>query len=381
MTNDLNITGQFNIGETTEQTGGSEGFDVINSKLEPPEVLPEEQPEEPGDGDFPENSPAGEEPDGPVPTNELEMAGYLVRHCRDCSLGWTRTNAVPGDGPMDAEIMIIAEGPGKNEDQQGLPFVGAAGKFLDELLPMAGLSRDQVFITNVIKCRAPENRDPQPEEVEACSRHLHRQIKIINPRLIIALGKFSLGSHATITTRLGGPIRAQGSWSIMGGLGKHIAILAPQFDWALVSLTLRWNDLETVAKSARKLAVNATSKKHVALIPHIQEQAVTTMNQRESGKLMNLMSVREPSDLPSKLGVATLMVTRGARGRTVYQANGERWDAPTVPVPQGADFIGAGDAATAGLVYSQPMGLDLNETVDRFITRLLQRNADAFQKP
>ncbi len=197
MTNDLNITGQFNIDETTEQTGGSEEFEVINSKPEPPGALPEEQPEEqpeePGDGDSPENSPTGAEPDGPVPTNELEMAGYLVRHCRNCSLGWTRTNAVPGDGPMDAEVMIVAEGPGKNEDQQGLPFVGAAGKFLDELLPMAGLSRDQVFITNVIKCRAPDNRDPQPEEVKACSRHLYRQIKIINPRLIIALGKFSLG--------------------------------------------------------------------------------------------------------------------------------------------------------------------------------------------
>ena len=129
----------------------------------------------------------------PVPTNAIELAGYLVRHCQACPLGQTRTHAVPGDGPQDAQVMFIAEGPGRKEDEEGHPFIGAAGKFLDELLPMAGLSRDRIFITNMIKCRAPNNRDPEPEEMAACSRHLDRQITIINPKLIIALGKFSLG--------------------------------------------------------------------------------------------------------------------------------------------------------------------------------------------
>ena len=129
----------------------------------------------------------------PVPTNMIEVAAHLIRECRDCPLGLTRTNAVPGEGPPNAQIMMIAEGPGQNEDRQGKPFMGAAGKFLDELLPTAGLTRDDVFITNMIKCRAPDNRDPKPEEIRACDKHLERQINIIQPKLIITLGAFALG--------------------------------------------------------------------------------------------------------------------------------------------------------------------------------------------
>ena len=126
------------------------------------------------------------------PQNRLELLGYLINYCEDCPLSKTRTNAVPGSGPPEARIIMVAEGPGKNEDLKGKPFVGAAGKFLDELLPLAGLTRDQVFITNMIKCRAPENRDPTPEELQACDHHLELQIKTLEPTLIIALGKFSL---------------------------------------------------------------------------------------------------------------------------------------------------------------------------------------------
>ena len=126
------------------------------------------------------------------PRNALELVAHLIRHCRACPLGFTRNQAVPGDGPASAKIMIVAEGPGKNEDEQGLPFVGQAGKFLDELLEVAGLTRQNVYITNMIKCRAPENRDPKPEETGACGKHLERQINVLQPELIIALGKFSL---------------------------------------------------------------------------------------------------------------------------------------------------------------------------------------------
>ena len=127
-----------------------------------------------------------------IPTNALELAGYLVHHCEACPLSKTRTKAVPGSGPATAKIMLIAEGPGQDEDKQGLPFVGRAGKFLDELLPMAKLSRKNIFITNMIKCRAPDNRDPKPEELESCRRHLERQIIILEPKLIVTLGKFSM---------------------------------------------------------------------------------------------------------------------------------------------------------------------------------------------
>jgi DNA polymerase len=115
-----------------------------------------------------------------------------VSACRACPLGGSRTRAVPGEGPVDAEIMFIGEAPGYYEDQQGRPFVGAAGQFLEQLLASIGLKRSDVFIANIIKCRPPGNRDPLPEEIGACSGYLNRQIGIIRPKLIVTLGRYSL---------------------------------------------------------------------------------------------------------------------------------------------------------------------------------------------
>lgn len=115
-----------------------------------------------------------------------------IAKCQRCALGQSRKNAVPGEGPEDAEIVFIGEGPGFHEDQQGRPFVGSAGKFLEELLESIGLRREDVYICNVIKCRPPGNRDPLPEEIEACKPYLVRQIELINPRMIVTLGRFSM---------------------------------------------------------------------------------------------------------------------------------------------------------------------------------------------
>lgn len=123
---------------------------------------------------------------------ELESLYAAIKACPDCDLCKTRTKAVPGEGSPTAEIMLVGEGPGYNEDQQGRPFVGAAGKFLDELLASIGTRRSEVYITNVLKCRPPNNRDPLPNEVEACRKYLLRQIELIRPRLIVTLGRFSL---------------------------------------------------------------------------------------------------------------------------------------------------------------------------------------------
>lgn len=123
---------------------------------------------------------------------ELEELYAAIKVCPDCDLCKARTHAVPGEGSPTAEIMFVGEGPGFNEDQQGRPFVGAAGKFLDELLVSIGHERPSVYITNVLKCRPPNNRDPLPNEVEACRKYLLRQIELINPRLIVTLGRFSL---------------------------------------------------------------------------------------------------------------------------------------------------------------------------------------------
>jgi DNA polymerase len=122
----------------------------------------------------------------------LEQIASEVRVCPDCELCRGRTHAVPGKGHPQADIMLIGEAPGMNEDRTGEPFVGASGRFLSELLSAAGLEREDVFITNVVKCRPPGNRDPLPDEIEACRQYLDRQIDVINPKVIVTLGRYSM---------------------------------------------------------------------------------------------------------------------------------------------------------------------------------------------
>ncbi|MEX2598260.1 MAG: uracil-DNA glycosylase [Dehalococcoidia bacterium] len=122
----------------------------------------------------------------------LESLHAAIMSCTDCDLCRTRTNAVPGEGSFSARLMFVGEGPGFNEDRQGRPFVGAAGQFLNELLESIGLRRDDVFITNLVKCRPPENRDPLPGEAEACSKYLDAQIEGIKPDVIVPLGRHAL---------------------------------------------------------------------------------------------------------------------------------------------------------------------------------------------
>lgn len=118
-----------------------------------------------------------------------------VTICEKCELHFSRKNAVPGEGPVNAQILFIGEGPGFHENEQGRPFVGQAGKFLDELLTHAGLKREEVFITNVVKCRPPSNRDPLPEELNACGNYLDKQIESIDPWVIVTLGRFSMAKY------------------------------------------------------------------------------------------------------------------------------------------------------------------------------------------
>lgn len=123
---------------------------------------------------------------------KLIQIATKISVCQSCNLHFSRKNTVPGEGPINSKLMLIGEGPGFHENQQGRPFVGAAGKFLDELLSYANLSRENVFITNVVKCRPPGNRDPFPEELRACNDYLEEQIAVINPLVIVTLGRFSM---------------------------------------------------------------------------------------------------------------------------------------------------------------------------------------------
>lgn len=123
----------------------------------------------------------------------LDGIAREIRMCERCPLARGRLNAVPGSGSVNAEILFIGEAPGAQEDKQGIPFVGAAGKFLDEMLADIGKMRADVFVTNIVKCRPPDNRDPEPEEANMCTEtFLFRQIEAINPLLIITLGRHAM---------------------------------------------------------------------------------------------------------------------------------------------------------------------------------------------
>jgi len=144
---------------------------------------------------------------------KLKAIAAEVAACQKCPLYRSRTRTVPGAGPADARIMFIGEAPGFHEDQQGLPFVGASGKYLTELLAGVGLDRKDVYIANVVKCRPPENRDPAEGELQACADYLDRQIEAIQPTIIITLGRYSMARYfpaGRITRIHGQPKRRDG---------------------------------------------------------------------------------------------------------------------------------------------------------------------------
>lgn len=147
----------------------------------------------------------------------LEQLRAEVAQCRRCPLCEGRTQTVFGAGNPEARVLIVGEAPGKNEDLQGEPFVGAAGKYLSELLAIAGLTREEVFIANVLKCRPPSNRDPRPEEIQACTPYLREQTRTIDPEFIVTLGNFStkfiLKTEVGIT-RLHGTLQQAGRFKV-----------------------------------------------------------------------------------------------------------------------------------------------------------------------
>lgn len=127
--------------------------------------------------------------------SEMSNIATEISMCTKCQLHLSRKKAVPGEGNISTKILFIGEGPGLNENETGKPFVGQAGNFLNELLAIAKVNRPEVFITNVVKCRPPSNRDPMPEELTACAGFLEKQIEIINPLVIVTLGRFSMARY------------------------------------------------------------------------------------------------------------------------------------------------------------------------------------------
>ena len=127
-----------------------------------------------------------------VVDGQFKLLYETIADCPSCNLARTRTRTVPGSGPITADLMLIGEGPGQREDELGLPFVGRSGQFLDQLLAAIDLDRESVYVTNIVKCRPPGNRDPEPEEIAACADYLEQQIAMVNPRVIATLGRFSI---------------------------------------------------------------------------------------------------------------------------------------------------------------------------------------------
>lgn len=168
--------------------------------------------------------------------DSLDEVAQAVRDCADCPLHRGRTNAVPGEGSPWAELMFIGEGPGFHEDRQGRPFVGPAGQLLEGLLASIGTNRNDVFIANMVKCRPPDNRDPEPTEIAACKKYLDRQIELIDPKLIVTLGRFSLGRFfpGESVTRARGKLREKDGRRIFPVLHPAAALRRPELRKTLV---------------------------------------------------------------------------------------------------------------------------------------------------
>lgn len=152
--------------------------------------------------------------------DKMNALACEIAACEKCTLHLSRKNAVPGEGNIRTKILFIGEGPGANENETGRPFCGAAGNFLNDLLEIAGVQRRDVFITNVVKCRPPANRDPLPEELTACQAYLDRQIEMIDPLVIVTLGRYSMGRFFPLQ-RIS-QIHGQGKWI-------HDRLIVPMF--------------------------------------------------------------------------------------------------------------------------------------------------------
>jgi uracil-DNA glycosylase len=180
----------------------------------------------------------------------LAQIASEVSVCVNCELHKTRKKSVPGVGPANAEIMLIGEGPGANENEQGLPFVGQAGKFLSELLAQAGLKREDVWIGNVVKCRPPGNRDPLPDELAACDKYLERQIKAINPSIIITLGRFSMYKFnpGAKISHIHGQMRKVGDRFVISMFHPAAALHQPQLKATILADFAKLPQLLSVAR-------------------------------------------------------------------------------------------------------------------------------------
>lgn len=207
----------------------------------------------------------------------LEGIAAEVRACTACRLHEGRTRAVPGEGHASTEVVFVGEGPGMNEDREGRPFVGRAGDLLVRLLGSIGWRREDVFITNVVKCRPPENRDPEPDEVAACAPFLQRQLEVLDPSLIVTLGRHSMARFmpGTTITRAHGTVRAAEP-----GTGAGAALVMAMYH---------------PAAALRASAVEEASYADIGLVPAILDDARARRAAREADVVSGSAAAAPPA--------------------------------------------------------------------------------------
>ncbi len=226
----------------------------------------------------------------PKPHIPLDQIRAEVETCHRCPLADGRTQTVFGAGNPQARVLIVGEAPGKNEDLQGEPFVGAAGKLLNELLGIAGLRREDVFIANVLKCRPPGNRDPRPEEIELCAPFLREQTRTIDPEFIVTLGNFStkfiLKTEVGIT-RLHGTLQRAGRFKVFPIFHPAAALYdgskreALENDFSTLGQLLR-EDADKAAQAAAGAASNASSTPNAAAVASAPDSTAATVSEEKT---------------------------------------------------------------------------------------------------
>jgi uracil-DNA glycosylase family 4 len=290
--------------------------------------------------------------------NSIEEIADVVRSCTNCRLHAGRTNAVPGDGSPVASILIIGEGPGFNEDQQGLPFVGRSGKLLDELLAEVPLSRQDVFITNVVKCRPPDNRDPKPDEVAACRPYLERQIELLDPKVIVTLGRHSF-------------LRFYPEGKISKDHGKILRwndrILFPLYHPAAglrnpaIKLDLQADVLRLPEALRESLSMSATAsaKTPVPVPENVQESQPGPKPELVADHVQELEQETEPEQEPEPEYVAESIAEAAVRvapppPEPVYEQQPEPADEDLPPEPTATDSPTATESTTESPLPSSP---------------------------
>ncbi|MEN4042335.1 MAG: uracil-DNA glycosylase [Anaerolineaceae bacterium] len=235
------------------------------------------------------------------PDDILRKVAEQVSTCRRCALHQNRKRAVPGEGPANARVMLIGEGPGFHENEQGRPFVGQAGKFLDELLQTAGLKRSEVFIANVVKCRPPGNRDPEPEELAACGEYLQQQIDTINPQVIVTLGRFSMARffpNARISF-LHGQSKWIGGRLVVAMYHPAAALHNPALKTAILDDFARLpRFLEQAAKAERALSANMPPQQAVAAPAVMEPRSLFDLPADASAEEDSNSASSAPTQLP-----------------------------------------------------------------------------------